>query len=54
MKAIYTANTIETLNSVIRHTIKNHKVSPTNNSVKKVTYFAIQQVSKKWTMSFQN
>ena len=35
-KAIYTTNTIESLNSVIRHAIKKRKVFPTNKSVKKV------------------
>ena len=46
-KAIYTTNAIESLNSVIRHAIKKRKVFPTDDSVKKVIYLAIQQASKK-------
>ena len=53
-KAIYTTNAIESLNSVIRHAIKKRKVFPTDDSVKKVIYLAIQQASKKWTMPIQN
>jgi len=53
-KAIYTTNAIESLNSVIRHAIKKRKVFPTDDSVKKVIYLAIQQASEKWTMPIQN
>ena len=52
--AICTANAIESLNSVIRHAIKKRKVFPTDDSVKKVIYLAIQQASKKWTMPIRN
>ena len=44
---IYTTNAIESLNSVIRHAIKKRKVFPTDDSVKKLIYLAIQQASKK-------
>ena len=46
-KVIYTTNAIESLNSVIRHAIKKRKVFPTDDSVKKLIYLAIQQASKK-------
>lgn len=46
-KALYTTNAIELLNSIIRHTIKKRKVFPTDDSVKKVIYLAIQQASEK-------
>ncbi|STU47449.1 Transposase and inactivated derivatives [Klebsiella pneumoniae] len=39
---IYTTNAIESLNSVIRHAIKKRKVFPTDDSVKKVVWLAIQ------------
>ncbi|EDH4417220.1 IS256 family transposase [Salmonella enterica subsp. enterica serovar Schwarzengrund] len=49
-KVIYTTNAIESLNSVIRHTIKKWKVFPTDESVKKEVWLAIQSASQKWTM----
>ncbi|WP_411569841.1 IS256 family transposase, partial [Pectobacterium cacticida] len=53
-KVIYTTNAIESLNSVIRHAIKKRKVFPTDDSVRKVVWLAIQSASKKWTMPIQN
>jgi putative transposase len=53
-KAIYTTNAIESLNSVIRQAIKKRKVFPTDDSVRKVIYLAIQAASKKWNMPIQN
>ncbi|KKF34521.1 IS256 family transposase [Erwinia tracheiphila] len=53
-KAIYTTNAIESLNSVIRAAIKKRKVFPTDDSVRKVIYLAIQSASKKWSMPVQN
>lgn len=53
-KVIYTTNAIESLNSVIRKTIKNRKIFPHDNSALKVTWLAIQAASKKWTMPLQN
>ncbi|PHM39710.1 IS256 family transposase [Xenorhabdus miraniensis] len=53
-KVIYTTNAIESLNSVIRHAIKKRKVFPTDDSVKKVIWLAIQAASKKWTMPLQD
>ncbi|GAB7263440.1 IS256-like element ISEc39 family transposase [Dickeya ananatis] len=46
-KAIYTTNAIESLNSVIRQAIKKRNVFPTDDSVRKVIYLAIQSASKK-------
>ncbi|WP_368265992.1 IS256 family transposase [Dickeya chrysanthemi] len=53
-KAIYTTNAIESLNSVIRQAIKKRNVFPTDDSVRKVIYLAIQSASKKWSMPIQN
>ncbi|SQH41511.1 transposase IS1113 [Salmonella enterica] len=52
-KAIYTTNTIESLNSVIRAAIKKCKVLPTGDSVQRVIYLAIKDASKKWSMPLQ-
>ncbi|EOQ1559251.1 transposase, partial [Escherichia coli] len=51
---IYTTNAIESLNSVIRHAIKKRKVFPTDDSVKKVVWLAIQAASQKWTMPLRD
>lgn len=53
-KAIYTTNAIESLNSVIRKATKKGKLSPTDDSAKKVIYLAIQAAAKKWTMPIRN
>jgi putative transposase len=53
-KVIYTTNAIESLNSVIRKSIKTRKLFPNDDSAMKVVYLAIKAASKKWTMSIQN
>ena len=53
-RAIYTTNAIESLNSVIRKSIKKRKLFPSDDSAKKVVYLAIQNASKKWTMPIRN
>ncbi|EOZ7734193.1 TPA: IS256 family transposase [Escherichia coli] len=53
-KAIYTTNAIESLNSVIRQAIKKRKVFPTDDSVRKVVWLAIQSASQKWTVSLKD
>lgn len=52
-KAIYTMNTIESLNSVIRGAIKKRKVFPTDDAVRKVIYLAAKDMSKRWSMPIQ-
>lgn len=53
-KVIYTTNAIESLNSVIRKSIKNRKLFPSDDAAFKVVYLAIQAASKKWTMPIRN
>jgi len=53
-KVIYTTNAIESLNSVIRKSIKTRKLFPNDQSATKVIYLAIQAASKKWTMPIRN
>ena len=53
-KIIYTTNAIESLNSVIRKSIKNRKIFPNDNSAVKIIYLAIEQASKKWSMPLRN
>jgi transposase-like protein len=53
-KVIYTTNAIESLNSVIRKSVKTRKVFPSDDAALKVIYLAIQSASKKWTMPIRN
>lgn len=53
-KIIYTTNAIESLNSVIRKSIKNRKIFPNEGSAIKIVYLAIEQASRKWTMPLRN
>ena len=53
-KIIYTTNAIESLNSVIRKAINNHKLFPDDNSALKVVYLAIKQASRRWTMPIRD
>lgn len=53
-KVIYTTNAIESLNSVIRKTVKTRKLFPNDDSATKVIFLAIQAASKKWTMPIRN
>ena len=53
-KVIYTTNAIESLNSVIRKSVKTRKVFPSDNAAFKVVYLAIQSASKKWTMPIRD
>ncbi|EAY2467036.1 helix-turn-helix domain-containing protein [Salmonella enterica] len=54
LPSVYTTNAIGSLNSVIRHAIKKRKVFPTDDSVKKVVWLAIQAASQKWTMPLRD
>ncbi|EBF0276808.1 hypothetical protein DB992_22010 [Salmonella enterica] len=54
LPSVYTTNAIGSLNSVIRHAIKKSKVFPTDDSVKKVVWLAIQAASQKWTMPLRD
>ncbi|HGA5440448.1 TPA: IS256 family transposase [Salmonella enterica subsp. enterica serovar Eastbourne] len=53
-KVIYTTNAIESLNSVIRHAIKKRKAFPSDDSVRKEVWLAIQAASQKWTMPLRD
>jgi putative transposase len=53
-KAIYTTNAIESLNMTLRKVIKNKRVFPSDESVFKLLYLAIERISRKWTMPIHN
>ena len=53
-KVIYTTNTIESINSVIRKFTRNRKQYPNRESALKLIYMAINEASKKWTKAVRN
>ena len=53
-KAIYTTNSIESLNMTLRKVLRNHRSFPTDESALKVIYLAIHHVSQKWTMPIRD
>lgn len=53
-KVIYTTNAIESLNSVIRKSIKNRKIFNHDNSAFKIVFLSIDLASKKWTMPIRD
>jgi putative transposase len=53
-KVIYTTNIVESLNSTLRKSVRNRGHFPTEESLMKVLYLAIQNVSKKWTMPIRD
>jgi putative transposase len=53
-RAIYTTNTIESLNYSIRRIIKNRSLFPNEEALSKLLYLALKNASKKWTMPIPN
>lgn len=49
-RAIYTTNTIESLNMTLRKISKNRALFPSDEAVFKLLYLALRNISKKWTM----
>jgi len=53
-KAIYTTNAIESLNYSIKKVMKNKLSFPNSESVMKLIFMALQNISKKWTMPIRD
>jgi putative transposase len=53
-KAISTTNAVESVKSVIRKFTRNRKIYPNQESALKITFMAIREASKKWTMPIRN
>jgi putative transposase len=53
-KVIYTTNAIESLNRSLRKISKNRGVFPNDDSLIKLFYLALKNISKKWTMPIRN
>ena len=53
-KAIYTTNAIESVNMSLRKVTKNRGSFPNDESMLKLLYLALKNISKKWTMPIPN
>lgn len=53
-KVIYTTNPIESLNASLRKITKTRRVFPTDDSVLKLLYLAMHNISAKWTMPIRD
>jgi putative transposase len=53
-RAVYTTNTIESLNMTLRKIIKNRSLFPNDEAVFKLMYLSLKNISKKWTMPIHN
>jgi putative transposase len=53
-RAIYTTNTIESLNMTLRKVAKNRSLFPNDEAVFKLMYLALRNISKRWTMPIKN
>jgi putative transposase len=53
-RAVYTTNTIESLNMTLRKVSKNRSQFPNDEAVFKLMYLALRNISKRWTMPIPN
>jgi len=53
-RAVYTTNTIESLNMSLRKIIKTRARFPSDEAAFKLLYLALQNIQKKWTMPIPN
>jgi putative transposase len=53
-RAVYTTNTIESLNMTLRKVSKNRSLFPSDEAVFKLMYLALRNISKRWTMPIPN
>jgi putative transposase len=53
-KVIYTTNAIESLNYTLRKVLKKRGAFPTDESIFKILYLALNHVAKKWSMPIRD
>ena len=53
-RAVYTTNTIESLNAALRKVSKNRALFPNDEAVFKLMYLALKNISRRWTMPIPN
>ena len=49
-KIIYTTNAVESYHRMVRKFTKSKAVFPTDDSIRKVIFMSVKEISKKWTM----
>ena len=49
-KIIYTTNAVEGYHRMVRKFTKTKSIFPTDDSIRKVIFLSVTQISKKWTM----
>jgi len=53
-KLIYTTNAVEGFHRMLRKYTKTKTIFPTDDSVKKVVYLSVKEISKKWTQQIRD
>lgn len=53
-RAIYTTNNIESLNAALRKVSKNQALFPNDETVFKLMYLALRNISRRWAMPTEN
>ena len=53
-RAVYTTNTIESLNATLRKVTKNRALFPSDEAAFKLLYLALRNISRRWTMPLPN
>src|SRR5215204_6334948 len=53
-RAVYTTNTIESLNMTLRKVSRNRALFPNDEAVFKLLYLALRNISRRWTMPIKN
>lgn len=53
-RVVYTTNVIESLNFSLRKIIKGRNAFPNDDSVYRLIYLGLEQISRKWTMPIKN
>jgi putative transposase len=53
-RAVYTTNTIKSLNMTLRKVTKNRSLFPNDEVVFKLMYLALRNISKRWTMPIRD
>jgi len=53
-RAVYTTNTIESLNMTLRKVSQNRALLPNDEAVFKLMYLGLRTISQRWTMPIPN
>lgn len=53
-RMVYTTNTVEGYHRMVRKYTKTKAIFPTDDSIRKVVYLSVKEISKKWTMPMRD